>query len=127
MAAMAVGMDIHQSSPGGKYLHAALQEAKPLAPDFIKILSFCRPETAGIVLAAKCTMNLICEHCDEMIVGNAYRVTSEEDGIVLLDMIVCSICGMEAKRLQLHTEVVDSGGAEASGPYKRDQRSRMRM
>ncbi len=72
-------------------------------------------------------MNLICEHCDEMIVGNAYRVTSEEDGILLLDMIVCSLCGMEAKRLQLHTEVLDAGGAEAAGLYKRDQRSRMRL
>ena len=72
-------------------------------------------------------MALICEHCDEMIVGNAYRVTSEEDGIVLLDMIVCSICAMEAKQLHLHTQVVDAGGAEDSGRYKRDQRSRMRL
>ncbi len=72
-------------------------------------------------------MNLICEHCDEIIVGNAYRVTSEEDGIVLLDMVVCSLCGMEAKRLRLHTEVLDSGGADAAALYKRDQRSRMRL
>jgi hypothetical protein len=72
-------------------------------------------------------MTLMCEHCDQMIVGNAYRVTSEEDGIVLLDMIVCSICAMEAKQLQLHTEVVDAGGAKDSGLYKRDQRSRMRV
>ncbi len=72
-------------------------------------------------------MNLICEHCDEMIVGNAYRVTSEEGGIVLLDMIVCSLCGMEAKRLQLHTEALDSGGADAAALDKRDQRSRMRL
>ncbi len=72
-------------------------------------------------------MNLICEHCDEMIVGNAYRVTSEEDGIVLLDMVVCSLCGIEAKRLQLHTEVLDSAGADAAGLYKRDQRLRARL
>ena len=72
-------------------------------------------------------MNLICEHCDEMIIGNAYRVTSEEDGIVLLDMIVCSLCGMEAKRLQLHTEVLDAGGAEAVALCRRDQRSRARL
>jgi hypothetical protein len=52
-------------------------------------------------------MPLICEHCDEIIVGNPYRVTSEEDGMILLNMIVCSICAMEAKQLQLHTEVVD--------------------
>jgi RNase P subunit RPR2 len=72
-------------------------------------------------------MSLICEHCDELIVGDAYRVTSEEDGVVLLDMIVCSSCGMEAKRLQLHTEALTNGGAEDAAPYKRDQRSRMRM
>jgi len=72
-------------------------------------------------------MNLICEHCDEVIVGNAYHVTSEEDGIALLDMIVCSLCCMEAKRLQLHTEVMDSGSADESGLDKRDQRSLMRM
>ena len=53
-------------------------------------------------------MALICEHCDEIIVGNPYRVTSEEDGVVLLNMIVCSICAMEAKQLQLHTEVIDA-------------------
>jgi hypothetical protein len=68
-------------------------------------------------------MTLLCEHCDQMIVGNAYRVTSEEDGIIFLDMIVCSICAMEAKQLQLHTEVVDAGRAEGSGFRRRDQRS----
>jgi hypothetical protein len=26
-------------------------------------------------------MNRVCQHCGESIVGNAYRVTSEEDGI----------------------------------------------
>ncbi|HEX9146110.1 MAG TPA: hypothetical protein VGA09_17720 [Candidatus Binatia bacterium] len=72
-------------------------------------------------------MTLLCEHCDQMIVGNAYRVTSIEDGIIFLDMIVCSVCAMEAKQLQLHTEVVDAEGAEGSGLYKRDQRSRMRV
>jgi hypothetical protein len=72
-------------------------------------------------------MDLICEHCDEAIVGNAYRVTSEEDGILLLDMIVCSLCCLEAKRLQLHTEVMDSASAAASGLDKRGQRSPMRM
>jgi hypothetical protein len=40
-------------------------------------------------------MDRICQHCGELIVGNAYRVTSEEEGITLLDMIVCSLCFME--------------------------------
>ena len=72
-------------------------------------------------------MNLICEHCDEIIIGNAYHVTSEEDGITFLDMIVCSLCCMEAKRLQLHTEVLDSGSANAAALSKRDQRSRLHL
>jgi len=32
----------------------------------------------------------ICQHCGALIAGKAYRVTSEEEGISLLDMIVCS-------------------------------------
>ena len=34
------------------------------------------------------TMDRNCQHCGELIVGKAYRVTSEEEGISLLDMIV---------------------------------------
>ena len=36
-------------------------------------------------------MKRSCEHCGELIVGNAYRVTSEEDNVTLLDMVVCSL------------------------------------
>jgi ribosome-binding protein aMBF1 (putative translation factor) len=45
-----------------------------------------------------------CQHCGQLIVGNAYRVRSEEAGITLLDMIVCSLCSMEAKNLRLRTQ-----------------------
>jgi hypothetical protein len=48
-----------------------------------------------------------CQHCGELILGDAYRVTSEEDGVPLLNMVVCSPCAMEAKRLQLHTEAIN--------------------
>ena len=54
-----------------------------------------------------------CQHCDELIVGNAYRVTSEEEGITLLDMIVCSLCFMEAKRFHLHAEAIHVRRKEA--------------
>jgi hypothetical protein len=53
------------------------------------------------------TMDRNCQHCGELIVGKAYRVTSEEEGISLLDMIVCSLCFMEAKRLRLHAEAIN--------------------
>jgi hypothetical protein len=52
-------------------------------------------------------MKRSCQHCGEWIVGSAYRVTSEDEGIRLLDMIVCSPCFMAAKRLRLHAEEIN--------------------
>jgi hypothetical protein len=66
-----------------------------------------------------------CQHCGELIVGNAYRVTSEEEGIVLLDMIVCSLCSMEAKRLRLHTEEVNATSKPRSARNRTTHRSRL--
>ncbi len=70
-------------------------------------------------------MNRVCQHCGELIIGNAYRVTSEEDGITLLDMIVCSLCFMEAKRLRLHTEEITVGSKQASARSRGSHRSRL--
>jgi hypothetical protein len=66
-----------------------------------------------------------CQHCGELIVGNAYRVTSEDKGIALLDMIVCSLCSMEAKRLRLHTEELRVKSKQLSGRAAGTQRSRL--
>ena len=51
-------------------------------------------------------MNLVCRHCDETIAGQAYRVISEEDGVALLNMVVCASCAAVAKSLLLHTEEI---------------------
>ncbi len=51
-------------------------------------------------------MNDKCRHCDETITGNSYRVISEEDGVVLLNMVVCASCAAVAKSLLLHTEEI---------------------
>jgi hypothetical protein len=59
--------------------------------------------TLPLAAAMKLT---ICEHCDEPILGKAYHVTSEEDGVVLLSMIVCAPCAVEAKNLQLATREI---------------------
>ena len=59
-------------------------------------------------------MNHICQHCGELIIGNAYRVTSEDQGIPLLDLVVCSLCSMEAKRLRLHTEEINVRSKQVS-------------
>jgi hypothetical protein len=59
-------------------------------------------------------MNQDCQHCGKSILGNAYRVTSEEAGITLLDMIVCYSCFMEAKSLGLHAQKINVGDKQPS-------------
>ena len=59
------------------------------------------------------SMDGICQHCYQLIVGNAYRVTSEEEGITLLDLVVCSLCSREAKQLRLHTEEINHRSKQA--------------
>jgi len=70
-------------------------------------------------------MDHTCQHCGELIVGNAYRVTSEEEGITLLDMIVCSLCFMEAKRLHLHAEEIDVRREQPSARHRGSRRPRL--
>jgi len=72
-------------------------------------------------------MDRICQHCGESIVGNAYRVMSEEKGITLLDMIVCSLCFMEAKRLHLRTEEINLRGKQASARNRGSHSSRLEI
>ena len=72
-------------------------------------------------------MDQICEHCYDLIVGNAYRVTSEEAGITLLDITVCSLCFMEAKRLHLHAEEIDLSSKEASARNRVIHRPRLHI
>jgi RNase P subunit RPR2 len=70
-------------------------------------------------------MDPICQHCYELIVGNAYRVTSKEEGITMLDIVVCSRCVMEAKRLGLHAEEIVIGSKQTSARYRRSHASRL--
>ena len=51
-------------------------------------------------------MEFFCRHCDEIVVGQPYRVISEEDGVVLLNMTVCRSCYKKARALGLHSEVI---------------------
>jgi hypothetical protein len=43
----------------------------------------------------------------------------------LLDMIVCSLCFMEAKRLRLHTEEINVNSKQASVRTRGSHRSRL--
>jgi hypothetical protein len=52
-------------------------------------------------------MEFCCRHCDEISTGAMYRVFSEEDGVTLLDMIVCRSCYDQARELGLDCEEVN--------------------
>ena len=52
-------------------------------------------------------MEFICQHCDKLAEGLRYRVTSEEAGVVLLDLIVCHSCSEQAKNLGLDVKEID--------------------
>jgi hypothetical protein len=51
-------------------------------------------------------MEFFCRHCEETVTGSMYRVLSEEDGIVLLDMVVCRSCYDQARQLGLDGEEI---------------------
>ena len=72
-------------------------------------------------------MDRTCQHCGELIVGNAYRVTSQEEGITMLDLVVCSLCSMEAKRLRLHTEEINLRSKQASARNRVSHRPRLHI
>ena len=73
------------------------------------------------------SMDRICQHCGQLFVGNAYRVTSEEEGISLLDMIVCSLCFMTAKRLHLHAEKIAVRSKQVSARSPVSHRPRLHI
>ena len=52
------------------------------------------------------SMEFFCRHCDEVATGTMYRVFSAEDGVILLDMIVCRSCYDQARGLGLDGEEV---------------------
>jgi hypothetical protein len=48
----------------------------------------------------------MCHHCDKRIEAPAYRVTSEEADVILLEMIVCHLCSEQAKDLGLDVKSI---------------------
>jgi hypothetical protein len=51
---------------------------------------------------------MICDHCQLPINGKVHRVTSLDNGAVILSMIVCDAYSREARKLGLKTEEIDS-------------------
>ena len=68
--------------------------------------SFERPVMIGIGLAEPTTMKFFCRHCDQIVIGKPYRVISEEDGVILLNMTVCRSCYEQARALGLRSEPI---------------------
>ena len=79
-------------------------------------MSLCYRLPHGIFFAIRKCMINICRHCDETIAGKAYRVISEEDGVPLLNMIVCASCAAVAKSLLLKTEEITPEHRTPSAP-----------
>ena len=61
-------------------------------------------------------MEFYCRHCDEVVTGSMYRVLSEEEGKVMLNMVVCRCCYDQARQLGLDGEEI-----------KLDQNARMQL
>ena len=67
-------------------------------------------------------MGWICQHCDAPFVDQPYRVKSEEAGIVLLDLIVCHRCHMQARELGLSTEKIEVQPPMTTGLTANDEK-----
>lgn len=52
------------------------------------------------------SMKFHCRHCDSIVFSEPYRVVSEENGVVLLDMMVCRPCYEQAKALGLRSQAM---------------------
>jgi hypothetical protein len=46
-------------------------------------------------------MEFVCRRCHNVTKQSGYRVTTEDGGVVLLNMLVCASCARLAKRLGL--------------------------
>lgn len=66
------------------------------------------------------SMEYYCEHCHRYRNGDAYRVTSDECGLLRLDIIVCYECHLDARRLGLAAnKMLTSDAVTASVPAMR--------
>jgi hypothetical protein len=53
-------------------------------------------------------MEFVCRRCNHITKQKPYRVTSEDGGVVLLNMLVCASCARLAKSLGLPTVKMES-------------------
>jgi superfamily II helicase len=62
-------------------------------------------------------MGLICRRCDRITKQKLYHVTTEDAGVVLLNMLVCSSCARQAMKLGL--PIVKMESAKSAERIKR--------
>ena len=61
----------------------------------------------GPVESGRSAKDILCGHCEGILFNKkAYRVWTQQDGVILLDMVVCYACKLEAQRLGLNTDRV---------------------
>jgi hypothetical protein len=53
-------------------------------------------------------MGFICRRCDRTTKQKLYRITTEDAGVVLLNMLVCSSCARLARKLGLPAVKMES-------------------
>jgi hypothetical protein len=53
-------------------------------------------------------MGFICRRCDRITKQKLYRITTEDAGVVLLNMLVCSSCARLARKLGLPAVKMES-------------------
>jgi hypothetical protein len=62
-------------------------------------------------------MEFVCRRCNHTTKQNLFRVTSEDAGVVLLNMIVCSSCARLARSLGLPAVKMKSAKTAAKMDY----------
>jgi len=59
-------------------------------------------------------MEFVCRRCDQITKQKPYRVTTEDRGVVLLNMLVCPSCARLARRLGLPAVKMESAKRAAN-------------
>lgn len=83
----------------------ALPEVKNLAAASCELSNLARTrERPERLHSARIEANSTCDHCEGILLNKAYLVRTQEHGLILLNMIVCYACHLEAKNLGLETD-----------------------
>jgi hypothetical protein len=113
---------IEQSFLRFKVSHRSLYAAEQSQERLDRVLKAIEPGTVRSEMSAnsvrakrhldpvesgKSAKDVLCGHCEGILFNKkTFRVWTQDDGVILLDMVVCYACKLEAQRLGLNTERV---------------------